>query len=186
MATVASGEESEDVISCESDDEVDCITGPNSVSSSSGETGSCASGSASGSSRPTPVVSLLQRLKAPTPAEIARKRKTKSNPPPKGKRSCRGWSASDPKGISPSDRVKEFPNQDLKVARGKLFYVACREELSLKRSIIRNHVQSQKHVAGKASLKQKVGREQDIADALEKHNNEEHMWRDTASAAASL
>ena len=60
-----------------------------------------------------------------------------------------------------------------------MFCVACHEELSLKRSIIRNHIQSQKHVAGKASLKQKVGREQDIANALEKHNNKEHLQGET-------
>ena len=101
MDTASVASEEDVILSCESDDsstEVDCA-GPNSVSSNSGGTGSCTSSSASGSSQPTAVVSLLQRLKAPTPAEIARKRKTKSNPPPKGKHSCRVGSASDPKGI---------------------------------------------------------------------------------------
>jgi len=49
------------------------------------------------------VVSLLDRLKSPTEAEILRKRKTKTNPPPASKRRSQGKSASDPKGIEPSN-----------------------------------------------------------------------------------
>ena len=55
------------------------------------------------------VISLLDRLKSPSAADIARKRLTKTNPPV-GKRPCRGSSSSDPKGIPPSKRVQEFPN----------------------------------------------------------------------------
>ena len=36
------------------------------------------------------VVSLLDSLKSPTAADIARKRQTKTNPPPVSKRQCRG------------------------------------------------------------------------------------------------
>ena len=36
------------------------------------------------------VVSLLDRLKRPAPAVIARSRKIRSNQPPRGKRRCRG------------------------------------------------------------------------------------------------
>jgi len=31
--------------------------------------------------------------------------------------------------------VKEFPNEQLTVSAGKVFYEACREELSIKKSI---------------------------------------------------
>ena len=41
------------------------------------------------------VVSLLDRLKSPSPADIARLRKTKTNEPPRGKRKCRGALVSD-------------------------------------------------------------------------------------------
>ena len=47
------------------------------------------------------VASLLDRLRIPTPADIARSRKIRSNQPPgppRGKRMCRGTLASDPKG----------------------------------------------------------------------------------------
>ena len=49
------------------------------------------------------VVSLLDRLKCPTSANIARPRKTKTNDSPRGKpRPCRGALLSDPKGMTPS------------------------------------------------------------------------------------
>ena len=48
-----------------------------------------------------PVVSLLDRLKAPKASEFARNRKVYRNPPPKGKRRTRGAIvASDPKSVS--------------------------------------------------------------------------------------
>ena len=55
----------------------------------------------------TKVISLLDRLRSPTSAEIARKRKTKANPPPKGKRRCKGTLTSDPKSVSPNQRVRD-------------------------------------------------------------------------------
>lgn len=42
---------------------------------------------------------------------------------------------SDPSSVTPSQRVKEFPNEQLKVSSGKVFHEACREELSIKKSI---------------------------------------------------
>jgi len=55
------------------------------------------------------VVSLLDRLRTPMPADIARSRKVMKNDPPKGKRRCKGRHASDSKGVTPSQRVREFP-----------------------------------------------------------------------------
>ena len=78
------------------------------------------------------VASLLDRLKSPTSADIARPRKTKMNDPPRGKlRPCKGALASDLKGVTPSQRVKEFKNKSLTVLRGHLFCSACCEQLSL-------------------------------------------------------
>ena len=48
--------------------------------------------------------SLLRVLCAPTPSELARKRKVSSNPP----RGAKGSSSNDPEGISPFDRVKQY------------------------------------------------------------------------------
>ena len=121
----------------------------------------------------------MERLRAPTPAAIARKRQTKTNPPPVGKRQCRGNSVSDPKSVEPSKRVREFPNEQLKVSGGKLFCSACREELGLKRSTIQNHIRSKKHENSKRALEVKLKREQDIADSLARHNSEVHLRGET-------
>ena len=64
------------------------------------------------------VVSLLNCRKSPMSADIARSRKTKMNDPPHGKpRPCRGAFLSDPKGASPTQHVKEFENESLKLYR---------------------------------------------------------------------
>ena len=68
----------------------------------------------SGSDSSSPVVSLLNRLKSPIPAEIARKRKLKTTPPSVGKRQCKGTVATDPKSVEPRKGVREFPYEMLK------------------------------------------------------------------------
>ena len=67
------------------------------------------------------VVFLLHRLKAPKPSDFARKRKVASNPPRKGKMRCRGRGMNNPKSVSPSQRVKEHPNECLTVSNKQLF-----------------------------------------------------------------
>ena len=49
------------------------------------------------------------------------------------------------KGVTPRQQVKEFPTEPFTVSHGQLFCSACREQLSLKRSILKNHVESLKH-----------------------------------------
>ena len=72
------------------------------------------------SSQSTGKVSLLDKLKSPTSSDLARKRKLASNPPPKGmKRS-------------------KFAGENLAVLSGKLFCNACRETLSVKKSVLFN------------------------------------------------
>ena len=91
------------------------------------------------------VVSLLDRLKAPTPSDLARKRKIACNPPPKGKKRSCGRGANNPKSVTPIQRVKEHPDECLTVSNKQLFCRACREELSLISSVVHNHVKSAKH-----------------------------------------
>ena len=50
--------------------------------------------------------------------------------------------------------------------------VACREEVNLKKSSVKNHLQSAKHEDSKSKLKAREKREQDIA---QKHNDEYHL-----------
>ena len=59
--------------------------------------------------------SILDVLKAPTCTELTRKRKIDCNPPPKGKRRARGEGSSEPKTVSPHQRVDQFPDQSLAV-----------------------------------------------------------------------
>lgn len=125
------------------------------------------------------VVSLLDRLKSPRPADISRTRKVQCNKPPTGKRACRGSLASDPKGVTPSQRVREFKNENLTVSRGHLFCLACREQLSTKRSIIHNHIQSGKHCKSKEKLTLKEARECDLAKQLKQHNSSTHLVGET-------
>lgn len=125
------------------------------------------------------VVTLLDRLKSPSAADIARCRKLKTNKPPLGKRKCRGGLSSDPKGVSPTQRVKEFAEENLTVSAGQLFCLACREELSLKRSIINNHVLSAKHQNSKKRLKTKEAKEQTIVESLRKYNTAIHPRGET-------
>ncbi len=70
----------------------------------------------------TPSVSvhnLLDRLKCPKSSDLSRKRKIRSNPP-KGKKRSKGAVATEPKSVAPSQRVKEFSNECLKVNLGKM------------------------------------------------------------------
>ena len=60
-------------------------------------------------------LSILDVLKAPTRTELTRKRKIDCNPPPKGKRRARGEGSSEPKTVSPRQRVDQFPDQCLAV-----------------------------------------------------------------------
>ena len=126
----------------------------------------------------TEVVSLLDRLKSPTPADISRKRKIKKNAPPKGKRRCRGSLLSDPKGVTPFQRVREFSEESLIVSHGRLFCSACREEISLKRSIVKNHIRSQKHQKGKEQVKAKGKKESIIFENLKKYNEENRIYEE--------
>ena len=62
-----------------------------------------------------PSVSILEALKAPKASDLTCKRKVDCNPPPKGKRRARREGSSEPKTVSPRERVREFPDECLTV-----------------------------------------------------------------------
>ena len=126
--------------------------------------------------------SLLSWLKSPRMSDLARKRKIAMNPPPKGKRTCQGATAAESKNVSVYQRVKAFPAQPLCVSNKKLFCKACREELSLKMSSLRNHIRCAKHKEGVKRLKSKELREKSIAEALAAHNEQNHLKGETLPA----
>ena len=101
---------------------------------------------------------------------------------PPGKRrsstsSVRG--ASDPKTVTPSQRVAEFPNENLSVSNGKLFCLACREQIALKQSVVSYHIKSAKHLEGKEKLLKRDAREHDIAEALKRTDECNHPRGET-------
>ena len=86
----------------------------------------------------TTAKSLMDSLRTPTASELSRKRKIDCNKPPKGKKRSRGTCSSDPKFITPEQRVKQHPKGCFSVSNKKLFCLACREELSVKSSVVAN------------------------------------------------
>ena len=46
---------------------------------------------------------------------------------------------------------------------------ACKDKLTLKQSIIKNHIESSKHVRSKGTLGNKEAREHDIAQAMKEY-----------------
>ena len=124
------------------------------------------------------TVSLLSVLKAPDLSELSRKRKVMTNPPT-GKKRAHSSCQSNPKGIKPQQRVKEYPAEPFVVSSGKLFCQGCREELPLKKSSISCHIKSTKHNSGKKRLEQQNIKDQDIAQSLRKYNEKVHARGET-------
>ena len=144
---------------------------------SEGSVASSTSATATSSeSERTSCSSLLDRLRSPTVSNMCRKRRIDANPPPPSdKKRSSGQSLRAgyvPKSISPSQRAREFPEEQLVDSGGKLFCRACRETLCVKKSVVLNHVKLSKHKEGKKKLKTKQAREADLALALDKHDHE--------------
>ena len=101
------------------------------------------------------------------PSTLARKRKVQFNPP-KGAKRCRGQTMNDPKKISPSDRVRQCPDEPFEVSAGKFFCGACREEVSTKSSIILQHIKSAKHNTSKEKCAGSAVKDTSIVSAAER------------------
>ena len=71
------------------------------------------------------VRTILSQLRSPTSSELSRKRRVDKNPP-KGKRRSCARGKSDPKNVTPQQRVKKLSNVPLTVSN-KLFCLACRD-----------------------------------------------------------
>ncbi len=128
---------------------------------------------------PTSSKSILEVLKTPQASDLTRKRKVDCNPPVGRKRS-RGQGSSEPKSVTPKDRVNDFPGECLTVSgNGRLFCGACREEISLRKNIITNHISCKKHKASKEKLCSKAAREKDIASSLKAFDTEHHPVGET-------
>ena len=120
------------------------------------------------------VQSLLEQLRSPASSTLARKRKVTKNTTLTGTKKGKGAVAAEPQSISPATRVKEFPEESLCVSHGKLFCRACRETLSVKKSVVTQHIRSAKHSRGKDSVAKREKRERDISDMLKRYDKEVH------------
>ena len=121
------------------------------------------------------TISFLDRLRSPTPSDLAKKRTTKRNPPRNAKCLKPPKSAHNPKTVTPAMRAAQYSEEPFVVSRGKLFCEACREEVGLKKSVINKHVwRSNKHSAGKERLAKKGKQKKDIVEALSAYNAKEH------------
>lgn len=118
------------------------------------------------------VPSLLSRLRCPAPSDLSRKRNLKTNPP-KGVKRGKGAVTVQPS-IHPTTRIREFPNENLSVVAKKLFCDACREPVSVKKSVLLQHIKSTKHANGKMLLASHKLQDQKIADMLKKYDAEKH------------
>uniref|UniRef100_A0A1X7U5I6 Uncharacterized protein n=1 Tax=Amphimedon queenslandica TaxID=400682 RepID=A0A1X7U5I6_AMPQE len=103
-----------------------------------------------------------------------RKRKVATNKPPKGKKRSKGRTAADPKFVKPRQRMLEYPHECFKVYSNSLFFDACREPLSLKKSVIESHMKSKKHRNEKEQLASKEKREKAIDDMLQRCDGNVH------------
>ena len=117
------------------------------------------------------IPSLLDKLRALTKSELARKCRVAFNPPRDGKRYKCPKCVSDPKSIPPEMRVKSYLNECFVVSAGKLFCTACREELCVKVSVLRLHVKCAKHNQGKVCLECKEKRKHDIVAAMKAYDD---------------
>ena len=120
--------------------------------------------------------SILSKIKSP---DLARKRKLSTNPPPKGAKRSKGRNVGDSKSVSPSERLKQFPEENFKISDNKLFCTACREPLSIKKSVIEAHIKSSKHIKGKEKLASKEARERGISDMLTQYDRLVHPVGET-------
>ena len=122
------------------------------------------------------VVSLLDRLKAPAPSDLSRKRKLAVNKSSNWRsRSTVSRKANEPVTVTAYERVQEFKDDCLiATLSGALFCKVCREELSTKKQNIKVHMSSKKHSLNKEKMKATSKKEQHIAEAMKNYDEETH------------
>ena len=120
---------------------------------------------------------FLNSFRAPKLSDLTRKRAAHRNAHTSAttpaKRKSKPSCSTEPKSVTPMQRVREFPREELTQSAGKLFCNASREELLLKLSIIKLHITSGKYLAGKVALARREARECVIAKSLELYDKQE-------------
>ena len=120
-------------------------------------------------------------LSVPAKANIARKRKLPTN---QGKYNQRGNKTIA--NTTAWDRLKDFPNHHFAVIDRKLRCNACNEELSLKKSSVKKHIESKKHKKGLSDIAKSKSQNQTIMACLQKRDKRESTPGSTLPAEMRL
>ena len=118
---------------------------------------------------------LGANLRTPEKAKIARERKLQTNPAGKS-RSTRGQ--SDPK-LSSWQRVQEHKNEYFTSVDGKLRCDACKETISKKKSTVKKHISSLKHVKAKKTILESKKKDQSVLELLGRNDQAKHPKGET-------
>ena len=115
----------------------------------------CESRSSISSSGSSDVHSILDSLRAPLASDFAQRRKLSA--PPTGVKKGKGRASSAPVNVSPRERVKMYPGENFSVSTNNktVFCLGCREEVSVKKSVLELHIKSKKHITGKEEITHK-------------------------------
>lgn len=167
-----------------------------SSSQESGESDSSLSDSDShtDSHSPSEREQLLERLDTPKAPAIGRKREVaqsenQSSTQASGKRRRQRCGPSTQlKKKTALECVRQFPDECFTVDGGKLFCSACRIELGLKRSSLRRHVGTSRHLNAKARQKKSQQRQVTVLQSLKRYEercnhvgkslpDRERLWR---------
>ena len=107
---------------------------------------------------------LGANLRTPEKAKIARERKLQTNPAGKSRSTC---GQCDPK-LSSWQRVQEHKNEYLTSVDGKLRCDACKETISKKKSTVKKHISSLKHVKAKKTILESKKKDQSVLQSQPK------------------
>ena len=107
---------------------------------------------------------------------------SKSSPDSKRTRIAHG-SATKLKSVTADQRMREFPHEHLSADCGKLVCRVCHTEVSLKMSILKVHVHSQRHKNGKDAHRMEEERQQMVKASFEQYRRR-HGNADSVSELA--
>ena len=120
-------------------------------------------------------------LSAPAKADIARKRKLPVNKEKYKQRESKATAST-----TAWDRLKKFPNHHFAAIDRKLRCDACSEELSMKKSSIKKHIESRKHKNGLSDIRKNKSRNQTIVACFQRKDKRENTPGSTLPAHMRL
>ena len=124
------------------------------------------------------IKNALSQLRSPKPSDLARTRVVSSNNTKQNGRARGPRNAPKKSGKMKSTyvetRIREFKEEPFRNSSNKLFCDACREEVSEKASVIKQHIQSKKHKSGVERLAKTKKRDVTVLEALKKYDEKVH------------